>query len=47
MLFDTEDLKMSPDEKEIKRKLRVLKHAQDTGNIHKTCRYFGKCEYHQ
>jgi len=41
MLFDTEDLKMSPDEKEIKSKLRVLKHAQDTGNIHKTCRYFG------
>ncbi len=32
---------MTTDEKEIRRKLRVLEHAQDSGNIAKTCRYFG------
>ena len=32
---------MTPDEKEIKRKLRILKHAEYSGNIAKTCRYFG------
>jgi len=32
---------MTPDEKEIKRKLRILKHAEHRGNIRKTCRYFG------
>ena len=32
---------MTHDEKEIKRKLRILKHAEYSGNIAKTCRYFG------
>ena len=32
---------MTTDEREIRRKLRVLEHAQDSGNIAKTCRYFG------
>ena len=32
---------MTHDEKEIKRKLRILKHADYSGNIAKTCRYFG------
>jgi len=26
---------------DIRRKLRILKHAQKTGNVSKTCRYFG------
>lgn len=25
---------------DIRRKLRILKHAQKTGNVSKTCRYF-------
>jgi hypothetical protein len=32
---------MSADEREIKRKQRILDHAVETGNIAKTCRYFG------
>jgi len=32
---------MPNDEKEIKRKLRILNHAEQSGNIYKTCRYFG------
>ena len=32
---------MSVPKKEIKRKLRILKHAEYSGNIAKTCRYFG------
>ena len=32
---------MSVDEKEINRKLRILNHADLSGNIAKTCRYFG------
>ena len=32
---------MTHDEKEIKRKLRILQHAEYGGNIAKTCRYFG------
>ena len=32
---------MTSDEKEIKRKLRILKHTEHSGNIRKTCRYFG------
>ena len=32
---------MTHDEKEIKRKLRILRHADYSGNIAKTCRYFG------
>jgi len=29
------------EEREFKRKLRVLEHAQKNGNVAKTCRYFG------
>lgn len=32
---------MTNDEREIRRKLRVLEHAQGSGNIAKTCRYYG------
>lgn len=32
---------MTESEREIKRKLRVLNHAKKTGNISKTCRFFG------
>ena len=29
------------DQREIQRKLRVLEHAERTGQVSKTCRYFG------
>ena len=29
------------DEREVQRKLRVLEHAERTGQVAKTCRYFG------
>ena len=29
------------EERTIKRKLRILEHAKHSGNIAKTCRYFG------
>ncbi|WP_425347734.1 helix-turn-helix domain-containing protein [Spartinivicinus poritis] len=29
------------DEQEVKRKLKVLAYAQETGNVSKTCRYWG------
>jgi hypothetical protein len=32
---------MTVDEKEIKRKRRILDHADKSGNVAKTCRYFG------
>ncbi len=32
---------MTNDEREVTRKLRILNHAEETGNIAKTCRYFG------
>ena len=32
---------MSNEEREIRRKLRVLEHAEQSGNIRRTCRYFG------
>lgn len=32
---------MTPSEREIKRRLRVLNQAKETGNISKTCRFFG------
>ena len=32
---------MTSDAREIKRKLRILKHAEETGNVAKTWRYFG------
>jgi transposase-like protein len=28
-------------QRDIRRKLRILKHAQETGNVSKTCRFFG------
>ncbi len=34
---------MTKAQRDISRKLRILKHAQETGNISKTCRYFGIC----
>ncbi len=27
--------------REIQRRLRVLRHAEETGNVRQTCRYFG------
>ena len=33
---------MKAEEREIRRKRRVLEHAVDSGNVAKTCRYFGK-----
>ena len=41
LLIHTEDQKTSVDEKEIDRKVRILNHAGQAGNIAKTCRYFG------
>ena len=32
---------MTRDQREIQRKLRILRHAEETGHIAKTCRYFG------
>lgn len=32
---------MNKDQHEIHRKLCILRHAEDTGHIEKTCRYFG------
>ena len=32
---------MTENQREIRRKLRVLEHADLTGNVSKTCRYFG------
>ena len=32
---------MKADEREIRRKRRVLEHADESGNVAKTCRYFG------
>jgi len=32
---------MTTDEREVNRKLRILNHANQSGNIAKTCRYFG------
>ena len=32
---------MTSDQREIRRKLRVLEHAEATGKVSKTCRYFG------
>lgn len=29
------------DEREIRRKLKILRHAEQNGNTAKTCRYFG------
>jgi len=32
---------MTDDQREIRRKLRVLEHAESSGDVSKTCRYFG------
>lgn len=32
---------MGPKERDIKRRLRVLEHAEKIGNVRMTCRYFG------
>jgi len=32
---------MNKDQREVHRKLRILRHAEETGHIVKTCRYFG------
>lgn len=32
---------MTSDQRDIRRKLRVLKHAEANGSVVKTCRYFG------
>jgi transposase len=32
---------MTKDQREIQRKLRILRHAEETGHVAKTCRYFG------
>jgi len=32
---------MTNDQREIRRKLRILEHANECGSVCKTCRYFG------
>ena len=32
---------MSPDQREISRRQRILEHAESSGNVCLTCRYFG------
>ena len=32
---------MSPEQREINRRLRILEHAESSGNVCLTCRYFG------
>ncbi len=32
---------MTHDQREIHRKKQVIEYAEQTGNVHKTCRYFG------
>ena len=32
---------MTNDQREIRRKLRILEHAQTSGDVSRTCRYFG------
>ena len=32
---------MTNDQREIRRKLRILEHAQISGDVSRTCRYFG------
>jgi transposase len=32
---------MSREQREVRRRLRIFEHAKKTGNIRKTCRYFG------
>ena len=32
---------MNKDQREIRRKLRILRHAEEVGHVARTCRYFG------
>jgi len=32
---------MNKDQREIQRKLRILRHAEESGHVARTCRYFG------
>ena len=32
---------MNKDQREIRRKLRILRHAEKVGHVARTCRYFG------
>lgn len=32
---------MTEADRDIQRKLRILKHAEETGHVARTCRYFG------
>lgn len=32
---------MNEEQRMVQKRLRVLEHAQKTGNVYKTCRYFG------
>jgi transposase-like protein len=32
---------MNKDQREIQRKLRILRYAEELGHVAKTCRYFG------
>ena len=32
---------MSQKDREIQRRLRILQHAEETGHVGRTCRYFG------
>ncbi|MFC1702238.1 helix-turn-helix domain-containing protein [Pseudomonadota bacterium] len=34
-------VKMNEEQRLVRKRLRVLEHAQKTGNVRKTCRYFG------
>jgi Winged helix-turn helix len=34
---------MTKTERDIQRKLRILQHAEGSGDVSKTCRYFGIC----
>lgn len=36
-----ETVEMNEEQRLVQKRLRVLEHAQKTGNVYKTCRYFG------
>ena len=38
---DWEEIEMTQAERDIRRKLRIFKYAEESGNVAKTCRYFG------
>ena len=39
--FGREKMFMNNEQREIQRKLRILRYAEETGHVAKTCRYFG------